>query len=52
MEADFTACECLAKRGAVAAKQFTAAKYALADVLIRQQGDDLRGILEGGVPLM
>jgi hypothetical protein len=52
VKADFTACERFAKSGAVAAKQFSAAKYALADILVRQQCDDLLGILEGRVPLM
>jgi hypothetical protein len=45
VKADFTACERLAKSGAVAAKQCSAAEYALADILIRQQREDWRGIL-------
>jgi hypothetical protein len=52
VKADFTAGKRFAKSGAVAAKQFSAAKHALADMLIRQQRDDLRGILERRVPLM
>jgi hypothetical protein len=52
VKADFTACERLAKSGAVAPKQCSAAEYALADILIRQQREDLRGILEGRMPLM
>ena len=52
MKADFPACERFAKSGAGAAKQFSAAKYALADILVGQQCDDPRGILEGRVPLM
>ena len=51
MKVDFTACERFAKSGVVAAKQFSAAKHALADILIGQHRDDLRGILECGVPM-
>ena len=52
VKANVTACECFAKSGTVAAKQLSVAKYALADILVGQQCDDLRGILEGRVPLM
>ncbi|HVE72711.1 MAG TPA: LytTR family DNA-binding domain-containing protein [Thermoanaerobaculia bacterium] len=50
VKVDLTACEHLGKSGAVAAKQFSAAKHALADILVWQRRDDLHGIFEGGVP--
>ena len=52
MKVDLSACEHLAKSGTVAAKQFSAAKHALAHILVWQRRDDLRGILEGRVPTM
>ncbi|MDP9194434.1 MAG: hypothetical protein M3P06_22270 [Acidobacteriota bacterium] len=52
MKADFTACERLAKSCAVAAKQCSTPKHALAGILVWQHRDDLRGITEGGVPMM
>jgi hypothetical protein len=50
VKVDVTVCEDFAKSGSVAAKEFAASKHALTDIPVWQRRNDLRSVLEGGVP--